>query len=52
MPQMSPLNWWFLFIYFLILLILFSIMNYYIMMYSSPLSKKIIFNKKSLNWKW
>nr|YP_010249650.1 ATP synthase F0 subunit 8 [Nothochrysa sinica]QTT60767.1 ATP synthase F0 subunit 8 [Nothochrysa sinica] len=52
MPQMSPLNWWFLFIYFLIILVIFSIINYYIILYMSPLSKKNIFIKKSLNWKW
>nr|YP_010991144.1 ATP synthase F0 subunit 8 [Chrysopa formosa]WOX61417.1 ATP synthase F0 subunit 8 [Chrysopa formosa] len=52
MPQMSPLNWWFLFIYFVTLLILFSIINYYIVFYSSPMSEKNIFHKKSLNWKW
>nr|YP_007025984.1 ATP synthase F0 subunit 8 [Chrysopa pallens]AFL65888.1 ATP synthase F0 subunit 8 [Chrysopa pallens] len=52
MPQMSPLNWWFLFIYFIILLIMFTIINYYIFIYSSPMSEKNIFLKKSLNWKW
>nr|AST10260.1 ATP synthase F0 subunit 8 [Parankylopteryx sp. YJ-2017] len=52
MPQMSPLNWWFLFIYFILLLLLFSIINYYIFLYSSPISKKNSFFKTSLNWKW
>nr|YP_004222192.1 ATP synthase F0 subunit 8 [Apochrysa matsumurae]BAJ61137.1 ATP synthase F0 subunit 8 [Apochrysa matsumurae] len=52
MPQMSPLNWWFLFIYFILLLLIFSILNYYIIMYKFPSSQKKSFSKKSLNWKW
>nr|WBR65694.1 ATP synthase F0 subunit 8 [Layahima sp. 2 YZ-2022a] len=53
MPQMSPLSWWMLFIYFLVLLLLFSIMNYYIFLY--PPQKSEASNKisiKSMNWKW
>nr|AMW67946.1 ATP synthase F0 subunit 8 [Stenobiella sp. YW-2016] len=52
MPQMSPLNWWFLFINFVIILIFFNIMNYYIIFYNSPSKKSIYLKFKSLNWKW
>nr|ASY98629.1 ATP synthase F0 subunit 8 [Iris polystictica] len=52
MPQMMPLNWFMLFMFFSTLLILFNIMNYY-MTFNKPFLKPI--NKtsfKSLNWKW
>nr|AMW68076.1 ATP synthase F0 subunit 8 [Podallea sp. YW-2016] len=52
MPQMSPLNWWLLFINFIILLITFNIMNYYIILYTSPLKQSFKFKMNSLNWKW
>nr|YP_002229155.1 ATP synthase F0 subunit 8 [Polystoechotes punctata]ACH90004.1 ATP synthase F0 subunit 8 [Polystoechotes punctata] len=52
MPQMSPLYWWLLFIYFIVLLILFSILNYYIISYNSPTPKTSSFSKMNLNWKW
>nr|YP_009532926.1 ATP synthase F0 subunit 8 [Eumantispa harmandi]AMW67933.1 ATP synthase F0 subunit 8 [Eumantispa harmandi]AYG51261.1 ATP synthase F0 subunit 8 [Eumantispa harmandi] len=52
MPQMSPLSWWMLFIYFIIIMLMFNMMNYYIIMYNSPLSKFTKFSFKSLNWKW
>nr|AKF78358.1 ATP synthase F0 subunit 8 [Nothancyla verreauxi] len=52
MPQMSPLNWWLLFIYFILMLLMISIINYYIILYSTPSNKKLTFLKKSLNWKW
>nr|YP_003204942.1 ATP synthase F0 subunit 8 [Ditaxis biseriata]ACO92606.1 ATP synthase F0 subunit 8 [Ditaxis biseriata] len=52
MPQMSPLNWWFLFLYFLIIFVMFNIMNYYIITYNNPSSSKMSFIKKTLNWKW
>nr|AMW67972.1 ATP synthase F0 subunit 8 [Balmes birmanus] len=52
MPQMSPLSWWLLFIYFIILLIMFNIMNYYIFMYNSPNKSLTTFKKNSLIWKW
>nr|YP_009532913.1 ATP synthase F0 subunit 8 [Mantispa japonica]AYG51249.1 ATP synthase F0 subunit 8 [Mantispa japonica] len=52
MPQMSPLSWWMLFIYFIIMLLMFNMMNYYITMYISPQSSSIKMSKKSMNWKW
>nr|YP_009057631.1 ATP synthase F0 subunit 8 [Nymphes myrmeleonoides]AHY39214.1 ATP synthase F0 subunit 8 [Nymphes myrmeleonoides] len=53
MPQMSPLSWTMLFLYFIMMLIIFCLMNYYIFLYKSP--KSLIMKKKtqpSLIWKW
>nr|YP_009532939.1 ATP synthase F0 subunit 8 [Euclimacia badia]AYG51274.1 ATP synthase F0 subunit 8 [Euclimacia badia] len=52
MPQMSPLSWWLLFIYFILILFMFNMMNYYIIMYNSPFSMTKKFFLKTLNWKW
>nr|UFZ13945.1 ATP synthase F0 subunit 8 [Taeniochauliodes attenuatus] len=52
MPQMSPMNWLLLFMFFSMMLMLFNIMNYYLI---NPLPMKhYIKNSKmnSLNWKW
>nr|WMV01989.1 ATP synthase subunit 8 [Plagiodera versicolora] len=51
MPQMMPLNWLTLMIYFLSIFLLFNIMNYYMFFYSFKVNKKM---KKyiNLNWKW
>nr|AYR05245.1 ATP synthase F0 subunit 8 [Coleoptera sp. ACP-2013] len=51
MPQMAPLNWLTLLIYFLIVFFLINIMNYYNFNYkikNSFSSKSLI----KLNWKW
>nr|YP_009756875.1 ATP synthase F0 subunit 8 [Tephritis femoralis]QIK50379.1 ATP synthase F0 subunit 8 [Tephritis femoralis] len=53
MPQMAPISWLTLFIIFSITLILYSIMNYYLIIYQTPkfnFKNKLI--KNSLNWKW
>nr|YP_009648525.1 ATP synthase F0 subunit 8 [Micromus angulatus]AMW67868.1 ATP synthase F0 subunit 8 [Micromus sp. YW-2016]ARO47896.1 ATP synthase F0 subunit 8 [Micromus angulatus]QCE31821.1 ATP synthase F0 subunit 8 [Micromus angulatus] len=52
MPQMSPLSWTLLFFYFVILLILFCMMNFYIFLYKKPNFEKKSFKTLSLNWKW
>nr|YP_009057644.1 ATP synthase F0 subunit 8 [Myrmeleon immanis]AHY39227.1 ATP synthase F0 subunit 8 [Myrmeleon immanis]AIT55813.1 ATP synthase F0 subunit 8 [Myrmeleon immanis] len=52
MPQMSPLSWWMLFLYFILLLILFSIMNYYIFFYLPQKTESTNIITKSMNWKW
>nr|AXS65099.1 ATP synthase F0 subunit 8 [Cerambycidae sp. 4 KM-2017] len=52
MPQMMPLNWLMLFLFFLIVFLLFNIINYYSF---KPFYKKSLINfknKKSFNWKW
>nr|QNE85678.1 ATP synthase F0 subunit 8 [Phaonia fuscata] len=52
MPQMAPINWFILFILFSISFILFSMMNYYSFMPTTPnsITKKI--NQKYFYWKW
>nr|ALO76922.1 ATP synthase F0 subunit 8 [Habrocerus capillaricornis] len=51
MPQMAPLNWLILFLFFIMIYFMFNFMNYYSFMYMPKISsfiKKI----KSINWKW
>nr|ASY98265.1 ATP synthase F0 subunit 8 [Orthodera ministralis] len=52
MPQMMPLNWFMLFSFFSILLILFNVMNYYTSFNKSSLMTSTKTIKKTLNWKW
>nr|YP_010701655.1 ATP synthase F0 subunit 8 [Sphaerophoria philanthus]UEK75600.1 ATP synthase F0 subunit 8 [Epistrophe lamellata]WCJ53216.1 ATP synthase F0 subunit 8 [Sphaerophoria philanthus] len=53
MPQMSPISWLSLFIFFSIIFILFNMMNYFIYTPNSSKSKKLFnINKISMNWKW
>nr|YP_010227868.1 ATP synthase F0 subunit 8 [Propsilocerus taihuensis]UDE16194.1 ATP synthase F0 subunit 8 [Propsilocerus taihuensis] len=55
MPQMAPISWLILLIFFIFILILFNILNYYCFFIksSSQISEKKIFNNKiDLNWKW
>nr|ALO77150.1 ATP synthase F0 subunit 8 [Anaspis sp. ANA02] len=51
MPQMAPLNWLTLMLFFISIFIIFNIMNFYSYNYSnkSSSSKKI---NLSTNWKW
>nr|QJF72902.1 ATP synthase F0 subunit 8 [Nephus voeltzkowi]QJF72928.1 ATP synthase F0 subunit 8 [Nephus voeltzkowi] len=51
MPQMMPLNWMMLFLYFLLIFYLFNINLYF----NNNIKKKDIPSKKykfKLNWKW
>nr|ASY98396.1 ATP synthase F0 subunit 8 [Prohierodula picta]ASY98546.1 ATP synthase F0 subunit 8 [Prohierodula sp. JZ-2017] len=52
MPQMMPLNWFMLFSFFTILLIMFNMMNFYTSFHkiSSHTYNKI--TTKTLFWKW
>nr|YP_010895200.1 ATP synthase F0 subunit 8 [Nephrocerus lapponicus]WJW73739.1 ATP synthase F0 subunit 8 [Nephrocerus lapponicus] len=53
MPQMSPIGWLSLFIIFSITLVFMNMINYYLILPSSP--KSLSFKNKSLNsmnWKW
>nr|YP_010486365.1 ATP synthase subunit 8 [Pseudoechthistatus chiangshunani]UVW93770.1 ATP synthase subunit 8 [Pseudoechthistatus chiangshunani] len=51
MPQMAPLSWLILFMFFLIIYLLFNISNFYNFKYNS---KSTLKNKNILNynWKW
>nr|YP_007316860.1 ATP synthase F0 subunit 8 [Biston panterinaria]AFQ99223.1 ATP synthase F0 subunit 8 [Biston panterinaria]AID67406.1 ATP synthase F0 subunit 8 [Biston panterinaria]ANW36752.1 ATP synthase F0 subunit 8 [Biston panterinaria]ANW36765.1 ATP synthase F0 subunit 8 [Biston panterinaria]ANW36804.1 ATP synthase F0 subunit 8 [Biston panterinaria] len=54
MPQMMPINWMFSFFMFILIFIIFNIMNYYIMI-NKNLNNKNNFQMKSMNnlmWKW
>nr|APX40723.1 ATP synthase F0 subunit 8 [Longitarsus rutilus] len=51
MPQMMPLNWLILMIFFIQMFYFFNNMNYYNFLYT-PSKKKINKIKISLNWKW
>nr|UNP54395.1 ATP synthase F0 subunit 8 [Risoba prominens] len=54
MPQMMPINWLMSFFFFLLLFLLFNILNYYI--YNIKPNKNNNINKnfklKNLYWKW
>ncbi|YP_010449128.1 ATP synthase F0 subunit 8 (mitochondrion) [Pectinophora gossypiella] len=53
MPQMMPINWLLSFFFFIIVFLLFNILNYYI--FNIKMNNKINFNKKmikNLYWKW
>nr|UYI30628.1 ATP synthase F0 subunit 8 [Aquatica sp. q XF-2022] len=51
MPQMAPLSWLNLFIYFAIVFIMFNTMNYFSLLYkNNNLKQKTI--KKIISWKW
>nr|YP_010729892.1 ATP synthase F0 subunit 8 [Parnassius hannyngtoni]WEF74763.1 ATP synthase F0 subunit 8 [Parnassius hannyngtoni] len=52
MPQMMPINWLLSLFFFIMIFILFNIMNYYIFNINF---KNFYFNKKNfknMNWKW
>nr|YP_009971724.1 ATP synthase F0 subunit 8 [Platisus angusticollis]QNG56434.1 ATP synthase F0 subunit 8 [Platisus angusticollis] len=51
MPQMSPLSWLTLFLFFITIYILYNIMNYFSFIYpmkTYKISKSMI----KINWKW
>nr|YP_009476067.1 ATP synthase F0 subunit 8 [Macroglossum stellatarum]AVM10742.1 ATP synthase F0 subunit 8 [Macroglossum stellatarum] len=54
MPQMMPINWIFSLFFFIIIFIIFNMMNYYI--YYNLNMKKNFFNiskiKNNMFWKW
>nr|AXS65382.1 ATP synthase F0 subunit 8 [Cucujoidea sp. 3 KM-2017] len=51
MPQMAPLNWLILFIYFLLIFFMVNSMVYFIFKYTPKIKT---FNKKNIkyHWKW
>nr|YP_008080460.1 ATP synthase F0 subunit 8 [Melanitis leda]YP_009045354.1 ATP synthase F0 subunit 8 [Melanitis phedima]AEH05129.1 ATP synthase F0 subunit 8 [Melanitis leda]AHA03705.1 ATP synthase F0 subunit 8 [Melanitis phedima] len=52
MPQMMPINWMLSLFFFIMIFILFNIMNYYIFNYTQSNSTKMIMKKNFLLWKW
>nr|QWB85938.1 ATP synthase F0 subunit 8 [Menesia sulphurata] len=51
MPQMAPLNWLILFMFFVIIFITFNIINYYAFCYL-PKNEKKSKTLINFNWKW
>nr|QVT15591.1 ATP synthase F0 subunit 8 [Semiothisa cinerearia] len=55
MPQMMPINWIFSFFMFILIFMIFNIMNYYIISNKNLNNKNNLKLKTSLNnfnWKW
>uniref|UniRef100_A0AAU7BAU2 ATP synthase complex subunit 8 n=1 Tax=Ceuthophilus sp. TaxID=3073481 RepID=A0AAU7BAU2_9ORTH len=52
MPQMAPINWFFLFVMFSLSLIMFCLMNFFSTSLSTPISKKLKISTNSMIWKW
>nr|ARH54302.1 ATP synthase F0 subunit 8 [Curculionidae sp. 4 AH-2016] len=51
MPQMAPMNWTLLFVYFIFLFLFISVINSYLFKYI-PKIKNFIKNLNFSNWKW
>nr|WAX39314.1 ATP synthase F0 subunit 8 [Homalosilpha sp. 1 ZQW-2020]WAX39327.1 ATP synthase F0 subunit 8 [Homalosilpha sp. 1 ZQW-2020] len=52
MPQMMPLSWLMLFIFFLTMFMLFNFINYFSHIPIKLLTEKKMINIKIMNWKW
>nr|YP_010895317.1 ATP synthase F0 subunit 8 [Victoriana melanorrhina]WJW73908.1 ATP synthase F0 subunit 8 [Victoriana melanorrhina] len=54
MPQMAPISWLSLFMFFSMIFILFNMMNYFIYIPMTHKSNKNLnkINSNSMNWKW
>nr|QRV62369.1 ATP synthase F0 subunit 8 [Boreonectes macedonicus] len=52
MPQMAPMNWLILYLFFSLIFILFNFLNYYMFLSSSHINNINKFSMKTLNWKW
>nr|ARH53938.1 ATP synthase F0 subunit 8 [Mordellochroa milleri] len=51
MPQMSPINWLLLMTYFIIILAIYTITNYYLYIYKSTKTTKSLKSPQT-KWKW
>nr|QWZ46365.1 ATP synthase F0 subunit 8 [Pelecyphorus foveolatus] len=52
MPQMAPLNWLTLMMFFITVFMMFNMMNYYSFNYSMKPKKSSTIKKFTANWKW
>uniref|UniRef100_UPI00300175B8 ATP synthase F0 subunit 8 n=1 Tax=Arria pura TaxID=2908859 RepID=UPI00300175B8 len=52
MPQMMPLNWFLLYTFFTLLMIMINVMNFYISFNMSPIKLKYKTMVKKIIWKW
>nr|AVN67498.1 ATP synthase F0 subunit 8 [Phoetalia pallida] len=51
MPQMMPLSWLLLYLFFIIIMMMFAFINYYSFIPSPDHENKKL-SHKSINWKW
>nr|QXG82649.1 ATP synthase F0 subunit 8 [Orthomus sp. BMNH 1042407] len=53
MPQMAPMNWLSLYIFFTMIFLMFNFLNYYLFLIKNNLIIKTNnYMNKILNWKW
>nr|YP_010166611.1 ATP synthase F0 subunit 8 [Hydroporus planus]ANJ70247.1 ATP synthase F0 subunit 8 [Hydroporus planus]QRV62702.1 ATP synthase F0 subunit 8 [Hydroporus planus] len=52
MPQMAPMNWLILYIFFSMTFIMFNFLNYYLFLINKKNNNINKLLKKSFNWKW
>nr|YP_009441802.1 ATP synthase F0 subunit 8 [Eucinetus haemorrhoidalis]AOY39386.1 ATP synthase F0 subunit 8 [Eucinetus haemorrhoidalis] len=52
MPQMSPLNWFMLLIYMIMIFMLFNSINYYIFQKNNTINKIKKINLNKFTWMW
>nr|ANJ70260.1 ATP synthase F0 subunit 8 [Hydroporus discretus] len=52
MPQMAPMNWLILYIFFSLTFIMFNFLNYYLFLINKKNNNTNKLLKKSFNWKW
>nr|YP_010564334.1 ATP synthase F0 subunit 8 [Mythimna turca]UYX62357.1 ATP synthase F0 subunit 8 [Mythimna turca] len=52
MPQMMPINWLISFFFFLLIYLIFNIMNYYIFEKKTLNKNNLNIKFKNFNWKW
>nr|AXS65179.1 ATP synthase F0 subunit 8 [Coleoptera sp. 13 KM-2017] len=52
MPQMAPLNWLTLMIFFISILLMFNTLNYFSFNYLPKKNKTSEKKLKTINWKW
>nr|YP_010166780.1 ATP synthase F0 subunit 8 [Scarodytes savinensis]QRV62884.1 ATP synthase F0 subunit 8 [Scarodytes savinensis] len=52
MPQMAPMNWLMLYMFFSMMFIAFNFMNYYMFLICKKTEKTNKIFNKFLNWKW
>nr|ANJ70273.1 ATP synthase F0 subunit 8 [Hydroporus gyllenhalii] len=55
MPQMAPMNWLILYMFFSMIFIMFNFLNYYLFLINKNLNNNnnnMKMMKKYFNWKW
>nr|YP_010981233.1 ATP synthase F0 subunit 8 [Mylabris sibirica]WOE90363.1 ATP synthase F0 subunit 8 [Mylabris sibirica] len=52
MPQMAPLNWLTLMVYFIMIMLILNSLNFYAFPYMKNHSETPLKFKINLNWKW